>query len=485
MTAERPAVAPTSPPGLDHTPTFRLALDPAPETLERLAAALQGAGGGVEGLDLVEASQDRVVRDVTVSARDAVHAGQLAALVGSLEGVELVSVSDRVLDVHAGGKISIATKVPVRTREDLALVYTPGVARVCLAIHEQPDQAYELTIKRNSVAVVSDGSAVLGLGDIGPAAAMPVMEGKAMLFKDFADVDAYPICLDERDPDRLVDIIEALSVGFGGINLEDISAPRCFEVEGKLRQRLDVPVFHDDQHGTAIVVLAALYNAVRLVGKSVGPDLRVVVQGIGAAGTAVTNLLLAAGVVDVVGVDRNGIVTARRKAARDPIFRRVGKQTNPRGLVGSKEVALTGADVFVGVSAGNTLSARQLDLMADDAIVFAMANPVPEIDPATARRRAAVVATGRSDEPNQINNVLCFPGLFRGLLDAGAREVNDDVKLAAAAAIAGIVRPGQLSADSIIPSPLNRAVVPAVAQAVVDAAQDTGAARRRDPTVLR
>jgi malate dehydrogenase (oxaloacetate-decarboxylating) len=380
--------------------------------------------------------------------------------------------------VHEGGKISVQTKVEVRTREDLALVYTPGVAQVCAAIHADPEQARELTIKRNSVAVISDGSAVLGLGDIGPAAAMPVMEGKAMLLKDFADVDAYPICLDERDPDRLVDIIEALSVGFGGINLEDISAPRCFEVEGKLRQRLDIPVFHDDQHGTAIVVLAALLNASRIVGKELA-DLHVVVQGIGAAGIAVSNLLMAAGVVDLVGVDVGGIVTPRRREARDPIFRRFGKQTNPRNLEGGKEIALEGADVFVGLSAGNTLSEAHLDLMAGDAIVFAMANPVPEIDPALARRRAAIVATGRSGEPNQINNVLCFPGLFRGLLDCGAREINHEMEIAAAQAIADVVTPDQLAPGYVIPSPFDRGVVPAVASAVIAAAESTGAARAR------
>ncbi|MDP8977271.1 MAG: NADP-dependent malic enzyme [Actinomycetota bacterium] len=384
--------------------------------------------------------------------------------------------ADRVLDAHAGGKISVRTKRSVRTREDLAVVYTPGVARVCRAIADDPKLARALTIKRNSVAVVSDGSAVLGLGDIGPAAAMPVMEGKAMLLKDFADVDAYPICLDERDPDRLVDIVAALSVGFGGINLEDIAAPRCFEVEGKLRQRVDVPVFHDDQHGTAVVVLAALLNAVKIVGKEVGPRLRVVVQGIGAAGIAVANLLLAAGVEDLVGVDRNGIVTPRRREARDPIYRRLGRQTNPRRLQGPKEVALAGADVFIGLSAGDTLTLEQLGLMAGDAVVFAMANPTPEIDPAVARRRAAVVATGRSDEPNQINNVLCFPGLFRGLLDSGARAVTDPMKVAAAEAIALIVEPGRLTADYIIPSPFDRAVVPAVARAVATAAVHTGAA---------
>jgi len=377
--------------------------------------------------------------------------------------------TDRIFEVHRGGKISIATKVPVTDREGLALVYTPGVAQVCLAIAEQPGLAREFTIKQNSVAVISDGSAVLGLGDIGPAAAMPVMEGKAMLFKDFAGVDAYPICLDERDPDRIVEIVCALATGFGGINLEDISAPRCFEVEGKLRQRLDIPVFHDDQHGTAVVALAALHNAVRVVGKELGPSLRVVVQGIGAAGVAVTNLLMAAGVVDIVGVDRGGIVTPRRRDARDPIFRRLGKQTNPRGLEGPKEVALAGADVFIGVSSGGSLTQEQLDLMAPDVIVFAMANPVPEIDPAVARLRAAVVATGRSDEPNQINNVLCFPGLFRGLLDARARQVTNRVKLAAAEAIAGIIPAEELGPERIMPSPFDRAVVPAVARAVADA----------------
>jgi malate dehydrogenase (oxaloacetate-decarboxylating) len=470
-------------PQVSHTLTFRLEMPTDSDVLERVRDALAAAGAAVMAVDRIEGHDDRVVREVTLRARDTEHFPELVAAAGSVEGVEVLSTSDRVLDLHAGGKISIHTKVPVRTREDLALVYTPGVARVCTAIHENPELARRLTIKRNSVAVISDGSAVLGLGDIGPAAAMPVMEGKAMLLKDFADVDAYPICLDERDPDRLVDMIAALSTGFGGINLEDISAPRCFEVEGKLRQRLDIPVFHDDQHGTAVVVLAALLNAAALVGKSVGPDLHVVVQGIGAAGIAVSNLLMAAGVVDLVGVDQNGIVTPRRREARDPIFRRFGKQTNPRNLEGDKEIALAGADVFIGLSAGNTLSLEQLELMAPDAIVFAMANPTPEIDPGIARKRAAVVATGRSDYPNQINNVLCFPGLFRGLLDCGAREINDEMKLAAAAAIAAIVPADERSPDFVIPSPFDRAVVPAVAAAVARAAKETGAASAGTPVV--
>ena len=462
-------------PPASYSLTFRLGM-PADHGLDAIRTAVTETGATVGALDLVEFRGDRVVRAVTIAARDAAHGDELLRVLGRLDGVEVQATSDRVMDLHFGGKLAIRTKVPVNTRDDLAQVYTPGVARVCTAIADNPQLARTYTIKRNSVAVVSDGTAVLGLGDIGPAAALPVMEGKAMLLKDFADVDAYPIVLNERDPDRLVDMIAALSVGFGGINLEDISAPRCFEVEGKLRQRVDIPVFHDDQHGTAVVVLAALINAVRLVGKEVGPALKVVVQGIGAAGIAVSNLLMAAGVVDLIGVDMNGIVTPRRREARDPIYRRFGKQTNPRQLEGQKEVALEGADVFIGVSAANTLTVEQLGLLADGAIVFAMANPFPEIDPALARQHAAVVATGRSDEPNQINNVLCFPGLFRGLLDARAREVNDRMKLAAAHAIADIVTAHELSPEYIIPSPFNRAVVPAVAGAVMAAAAESGAA---------
>ncbi len=385
------------------------------------------------------------------------------------------AISADVRRVHEGGKLAVAATTRVRDRDDLALVYTPGVAEVCLAIHDRPSLARSYTIKRNSVAVVSDGSAVLGLGDIGPEAAMPVMEGKALLLKELAGVDGYPICLDARDPDRIVEIVTAIAPGFGGINLEDISAPRCFEIEGKLRRRLAIPVFHDDQHGTAIVVLAALRNAARLVGKTVGPTLRVVVQGIGAAGIAVSELLLAAGVTDLVGVDRNGIVTARRSTARDPIFRRLGKRTNPRELTGPVELALDGADVFIGVSAGGTITERDLQHMASDPIVFAMANPVPEIEPALARRHAAVVATGRSDHPNQINNVLCFPGLFRGLLDAGATRVSTTMKLAAADAIAGLVGTDELAPEHIIPSPFDERVVPAVAAAVAEIARREGA----------
>ena len=391
-----------------------------------------------------------------------------------LDQPSLPTVDERVRTVHEGGKLEVRARVTVADADDLALVYTPGVAQVCRLLAVDPDAAYRYTVKRNSVAVISDGSAVLGLGDIGPTAALPVMEGKAILLKDFADVDGYPLCLAERDPDRLVEMIAALATGFGGINLEDIAAPRCFEVEGKLRQRLDIPVFHDDQHGTAVVVLAALYNAARVVGKEVGPGLRVVVQGIGAAGIAVANLLLSAGIHDVVGVDRDGIVTARRRDARDPIYRRLGRQTNPRGLEGGLRDALAGADVFVGLSAGNTVTPEDLRVMAPGAIVCAMANPDPEIEPALAREVAAVVATGRSDHPNQINNVLCFPGLFRGLLDVRARAVDDTVKIAAARAIAAVVAPDELDPEHVIPSPFDRAVVPAVAEAVAAAATREG-----------
>lgn len=440
-------------------------------------AVVRAAGGMIVDTPSLGHRVPADARTVAFRAGSAAHADAVTAAVAGTAGVTEVQDTDVVLDRHDGGKLRITATSSVSDLDDLAYVYTPGVARPCLDIAADPAKAYDLTIKGNAVAVVTDGSAVLGLGDIGALAALPVMEGKAILLRDLAGVDAYPICLDEREPDRLVDMIAAMAPGFGGINLEDIAAPRCFEVEGKLRQRLDIPVFHDDQHGTAVVVLAALINAVRVVGKRIGPDLRVVVQGIGAAGIAVANLLMAAGVRDLVGVDREGIVTARRKAARDPIFRRFGKQTNPRDLTGDKAVALAGADVFIGLSAGDTLSIEELELMAPDRIVFAMANPTPEIDPALARAHAAVVATGRSDFPNQINNVLCFPGLFRGLLDARASTVNDDVKLAAAQAIAGIISDTERGPDAIIPSPLDRRVVPAVAAAVARTAAATGAAK--------
>jgi malate dehydrogenase (oxaloacetate-decarboxylating) len=382
---------------------------------------------------------------------------------------------EAVVAAHLGGKVTVEPRRPVADAADLALVYTPGVAEVCRMIVADPTVASPLTVRGNAVAVVTDGSAVLGLGDIGTLAALPVMEGKAMLFKAFAGVDAYPILVDERDPDRFVDIVAAIAGGFGGINLEDISAPRCFEIEGKLRQRLDIPVFHDDQHGTAVVVLAALINAARVVGRELA-SLRVVVQGVGAAGVAIANLLQAAGIEDIVPVDVDGIVEPKRGTGLDPVRRRLAKQTNPRGLAGGKDVALAGADVFIGVSGPDSLPIELVRTMSDDRIVFAMANPRPEIDPDVARPEVRVMATGRSDFPNQINNVLCFPGLFRGLLDAAATAVTDRMKVAAAEGLASIVG-DELSADRIVPSPFDPRVAPAVAEAVAASARAAGKVR--------
>lgn len=380
--------------------------------------------------------------------------------------------------MHLGGKIEVRNKVPIRTRDDLSMVYTPGVARVCLAIRDDRERAFALTMKQNSVAVVTDGTAVLGLGDIGPEAALPVMEGKAMLFKEFGGVDAFPICLGSRDVSTIVETVKLIAPGFGGINLEDIAAPRCFEVEDRLRKELDIPVFHDDQHGTAVVVLAALLNGLRIVRKELR-RLRVVVTGVGAAGTATIKILLSSGVSDIIGVDEHGIIHGGRDRGLDFMKRWVAATTNPRDMRGGLGEALEGADVFIGLSVPRLLTVRGLRRMARDPIVFAMANPIPEIQPEEAGRHVRVMATGRSDYPNQINNVLCFPGFFRGLLDSRARAVNDEMKLAAARAIAASVTKSELSEEYIIPSVFNKSVAPAVAEGVARAASATGAARRR------
>jgi malate dehydrogenase (oxaloacetate-decarboxylating) len=380
--------------------------------------------------------------------------------------------------MHLGGKIEIHNKVHIRTRDDLSMAYTPGVARVCLAIQDDRQRAFALTMKQNSVAVVTDGTAVLGLGDIGPEAALPVMEGKAMLFKEFANVDAFPLCLATKDVDKIVETVKLLSPAFGGVNLEDIAAPRCFEIESRLRKELDIPVFHDDQHGTAVVVLAALLNALKIVGKDLR-RLRVVVTGVGAAGTATIKILMSSGVKDIIGVDEHGTLYRGRPAGLDFMKRWVAAATNPRQVKGSLSDALVRADVFIGLSVPGILAVRDIKRMARAPIVFAMANPVPEIQPEDAERHVSVMATGRSDYPNQINNVLCFPGFFRGLLDSRARTVNDDMKLAAARALAACVNRGELSAEYIIPSVFNKTVAPAVAQGVSRAAYQTGVARRR------
>jgi malate dehydrogenase (oxaloacetate-decarboxylating) len=461
-------------PPLSQRITLRLALENAPGMLGRVTGAIDEHGAEVLATERVEEQRHVVFRDVTVEVSDDDHADEVAAAMVELPGVELLAILDDVLAAHEGGKITVETTREVLDAEDLALVYTPGVAKICRLISDDPVAAYRFTIRSNSVAVVTDGSAVLGLGDIGPLASLPVMEGKAMLLKSFGGVDAYPLLVDEQDPDLFVDTVARIASGFGGINLEDISAPRCFEIEGKLRQRLDIPVFHDDQHGTAVVVLAALINAAKVVDRELA-TLRVVVQGIGAAGVAIINLLRAAGIEDIVPVDIDGIVTPKRRGT-DPIRFRLAKQVNPRGLTGGKEVALAGADVFIGVSGPNSLPLELVQTMSKDRIVCAMANPTPEIHPDVAEGHVRIMATGRSDFPNQINNVLAFPGIFRGLLDAAATTVTDEMKIAAAEGIASIVG-DDLAADYVIPSPFDRSVVPVVAEAVSTTARAQGHVR--------
>jgi len=421
------------------------------------------------------------VRDVTVLAHDAEHITRIVEAVRAVEGVEVEHVSDRTFLMHLGGKIEVVPKTPLRTRDDLSMAYTPGVARISEAIAQDPQSVWNLTIKRNTVAVVTDGTAVLGLGDIGPEAALPVMEGKAMLFKEFAGVDAFPLCLATTDPDAIVAAVEAVAPVFGGVNLEDISAPRCFAIEARLRESLDIPVFHDDQHGTAIVVLAALLNALRVVGKRID-EVKVVVAGVGAAGTATTQILQAAGVQTVVGCDRRGALYAGRPDL-DGVKAAYAQTTNPDREHGSVDDALAGADVFLGLSRPGAVSLDGIRTMREDAIVLAMANPTPEVQPEDLEGIAAVVATGRSDYPNQINNVLAFPGVFRGALDVRASEITEEMKIAAAHAIAGVVAPDELGPEYIVPSVFNREVVPAVAGAVAHAAELAGVARRsREPT---
>ncbi len=451
-------------PSASYSITVRLEVPADPASVGRLTTAVGAAGGAVTALDVTESHPDRIVLDVTCAATDQAHAERLTDALRDVDGVTIRKVSDRTFLLHLGGKIEVRSKVPLRTRDDLSMAYTPGVARVCLAIAAQPEDVRRLTIKRNSVAVVTDGSAVLGLGNLGPAAALPVMEGKAALFKRFADIDAWPLCLDTQDVDEIVRTVQLVAPVFGGINLEDIAAPRCFEVERRLRELLDIPVFHDDQHGTAIVVLAALTNALRVVGKQL-PQVRIVMSGAGAAGSAIARLLLSAGAHDIVVTDVSGVVHTGRQGM-DTNLVDLARETNPRGVTGTLRAALAGADVFIGVSAPGILTGDDVATMAPGAIVFAMANPDPEVDPAHARRTAAVVATGRSDEPNQINNVLAFPGVFRGLLDAGAHVVDLPMEVAAAKALADVVRPDQLNAAFIVPSVFDPAVTQAVAEAV-------------------
>jgi malate dehydrogenase (oxaloacetate-decarboxylating) len=461
--SERPV--PTS---ASYSITVRLHTLVDPAVVGRVATAVATAGGVVTAIDVVESHHDRLTVDTTCSALDGEHAGEIVAALEAVPGVDVYKVSDRTFLLHLGGKIAVTSRVPLKTRDDLSMAYTPGVGRVALALWKNPADVRRLTIKGNSVAVVTDGSAVLGLGNLGPGAALPVMEGKAALFKRFGDIDAWPICLDSQDVDDIVRAVELIAPGFGGINLEDISAPRCFEVERRLRERLDIPVFHDDQHGTAIVVLAALTNALRCVSKQL-TGVRVVVAGAGAAGTAICDLLLAAGVRDLLVWDREGILS-RADAELSDAKKLLAARTNPTNRRGGLRDALVGADVFIGVSAGGILPAEDLAGMAENPIVFALANPDPEVRPDDARQYAAVIATGRSDYPNQINNVLAFPGVFRGLLDARARNVTTEMLLSAATALAHVVKDEQLNPYYIVPSVFDPAATKAVAAAVARAA---------------
>jgi malate dehydrogenase (oxaloacetate-decarboxylating) len=463
-------------PSASYSFTMRIHLSQESGAFARVAQAVADAEALLGAIDLVRVEPHEVVRDITVACVDSAHADAVARCVRELDGVRVDSISDRTFLMHKGGKIEVNPRLPVKTRDDLSMAYTPGVARVSTAIHEDPAKAWALTIKANTVAIVSDGTAVLGLGDIGPAAAMPVMEGKAMLFKEFAGVDAFPLCLDTKDTAEIVTIVKGVAPAFGGINLEDISAPRCFEIERRLRAELDIPVFHDDQHGTAIVVLAALLNALRIVGKR-PEEVKVVVVGAGAAGLACTDILLAQGITNVVVCNRRGALYSGAEGL-DADRAELAERTNPRGERGTPDEVLREADVLLGVSGPGAVSAAGVRSMAPDAVVFAMANPVPEVHPEEVRDDVAVMATGRSDYPNQINNVLAFPGAFRGALEVRARTINEDMKLAAAHAIASVIPEDELHPEYIIPSVFNRRVAEAVAEAVADAAIASGVARR-------
>jgi malate dehydrogenase (oxaloacetate-decarboxylating) len=458
---------------------IRVRIDEPQGTLASLTAAIGGAGGLVAALDLIEANPDGSLRDIVVDAADQEHWVAILAAVDALPGVEVIETTDRTFLLHVGGKIEQRNKHPLTSRDDLSMVYTPGVARVSLAIAEDPDKAFQYTIKRNTVAVVSDGTAVLGLGDLGPAAAMPVMEGKACLFKEFAGVDAFPICLDTKDTEEIVAAVTRIAPAFGGINLEDISAPRCFEIEERLQAELEIPVFHDDQHGTAVVVMAALLNAIKLTERRL-EDLRVLIIGLGAAGIAVAGIMREAGVRYIMGADSRGALHVQRSDYLDgsmsSVKRWFAAHTNPECRDGAPADVIDGADLVVGVSGAHALPAEALARMNDDAVVFAMANPNPEVNPEEAAPFVRIIATGRSDYPNQINNVLCFPGIFRGALDVRAPRITEEMKMAAARAIADIVPEDELREDYIIPSVFNRDVAPAVAAAVAGEARLSGTA---------
>ncbi len=475
-----------STPSAQYSLTIRIEIDDKPGMFGAVASAIGEAGGVIGPIDLVEVRDGKLLRDITVNAGSEGQWDAITSAVGAVDGVRVLDTIDRTFLMHVGGKIEQRNKHRLSTRDDLSMAYTPGVARVCTAIHEDPAKAFQYTIKRNTVAVVSDGTAVLGLGDIGPEAAMPVMEGKCMLFKEFAQVDAFPICLNTKDPDEIVETVIRMSPTFGGINLEDISAPRCFEIEDRLKEALDIPVFHDDQHGTAVVVLAALLNACKLTGRSLA-EVRVLVTGLGAAGVAVTKILMEAGVGYVVGADSQGIVSTARpdyvEGRMNASKRWYAEHTNPEQLSGPPAGALPGMDLFIGLSGARIFPAEALARMNPDAMVFAMANPTPEVSPEEAAPYARIIATGRSDYPNQINNVLAFPGIFRGALDVRAQQITEDMKVTAARAIADIVTEQELREDYIIPSAFNRDVASAVAEAVAESARRDGTAQAEQGTI--
>jgi malate dehydrogenase (oxaloacetate-decarboxylating) len=463
-----------------YSATLRVILADAPGSFARVAKAIGDAGGLLGAIDLVRVEQHEKVRDVTIQAGSAEHLEAIVAAVRSVNGVDVEYVSDRTFLLHLGGKLEVVPRTPLKTRDDLSMAYTPGVARVCAAIAEDPDTSWNLTIRRNTVAVVSDGTAVLGLGDIGPEAALPVMEGKAILFKEFGGVDAFPLCVATKDVDEIVAFCKAIAPTFGGINLEDISAPRCFDIEQRLQAELDIPVFHDDQHGTAIVTLAALVNALKVVGKRI-EDVKIVMTGVGAAGIATGDILVHAGARNVIGADEGGAVYRGRTdvSAAKAAF---ADRSNPANLQGTADELLAGADVFIGLSAPGAVSREGIRTMAKDAIVFVMANPTPEVEPEEIAEDVAVVGTGRSDYPNQINNVLAFPGLFRGALDVRASAITEGMKVAASHALATVIAPDELGPEYVVPGVFNRDVAPRVAAAVSDAAERDGVARKARPS---
>jgi len=464
-------------PNASYSLTLRVKIQNSPGKLGEITTAIGRAGGDIEGIDIVSVGKDSLIRDITVNAASENHDEEIKRSIEDIDGVEVINVSDRTFLMHLGGKIEVVSKMPLKTRADLSMAYTPGVARVCEAIAKDPEKRFTLTIKKNTVAVVSDGTAVLGLGDIGPAAAMPVMEGKCQLFKEFGGVDAFPICLNTKDPHEIVQTIKNIAVPFGGINLEDISAPRCFEIEERLKEELNIPVFHDDQHGTAVVVLAALLNALKITGKRI-EDIKLVVNGIGAAGVACSKIVMSAGVTNIIGCDTTGAIYQGRKENMNWVKDWYARNTNPNNEQGTIHDIIRGADVFFGLSVPGVIDENDLKNMAKDPIVFAMANPTPEIMPEDAAGLVAVMATGRSDYPNQINNVLCFPGIFRGALNCRASQINGAMKLAAANAIAETISDAELHPDYIIPSVFDRRVAESVAARVEEAAYATGVARR-------